>query len=43
MTLFTAQINNWQEWGRIFQLIPAFSPLVEYIIRKEIHRLNRLY
>jgi hypothetical protein len=35
MNLSTAQINNWQEWGEIFQSIPAFTPLVEYILRKE--------
>ncbi|MCL1795159.1 MAG: aminoglycoside phosphotransferase family protein [Oscillospiraceae bacterium] len=35
MNLFTANINNWQEWGEIFQSIPAFAPLVEHILRKE--------
>jgi len=35
MNLFTEQINNWQEWGEIFQSIPAFAPLVEHILKKE--------
>jgi len=35
MNLFTEQINNWQEWGGIFQSISVFTPLVEYILRKE--------
>ena len=35
MCLFTAQINNWREWGEIFQSIPAFAPLINYIFMKE--------
>lgn len=35
MNLFNAQINNWQDWGGVFQSIPAFSPLVEFILKKE--------
>lgn len=35
MNLFTGQINNWQDWGRVFQSIPAFAPLIEYIMDKE--------
>ena len=35
MTLFTEQINNWQDWGNVFQSIPAFAPLVEFILKKE--------
>ena len=35
MNLFTGQINNWNDWGSIFQSIPAFTPLVEYILQKE--------
>ena len=35
MNVFTAKINNWDDWGRIFQSIPTFSPLVEYILQKE--------
>lgn len=35
MTLFTEQISNWQEWGELFQSIPAFTPLVEHILRHE--------
>jgi len=35
MTLFNYQINNWDDWGRVFQSIPSFTPLVEYILKKE--------
>ena len=35
MNLFTGQIRNWRDWGDIFQSIPAFTPLVEYILYKE--------
>lgn len=35
MNLFTRQINNWKDWGRLFQSVPAFAPLVEYIFKKE--------
>ena len=35
MNLFKEQINNWDDWGRIFQSIPAFTPLVEHIMQKE--------
>jgi len=35
MNLFNGQINNWEEWGEIFQSIPAFAPLVEHILKKE--------
>lgn len=35
MNLFTEQINNWQDWGRLFQSIPAFEGLVRYIMQKE--------
>ena len=34
MNLFTEEINNWQDWGNVFQSIPAFKPLVEYIFKK---------
>ena len=35
MSLFTGQISNWNEWGDIFQSIPAFMPLVGHILAKE--------
>ena len=35
MSLFTEQINNWSDWGKLFQSIPAFTPLVEQIFRIE--------
>ena len=34
-TLFTEQINNWDEWGKIFQSIPAFASLVNHILKAE--------
>ncbi|MDD4494605.1 MAG: aminoglycoside phosphotransferase family protein [Eubacteriales bacterium] len=35
MNLFTAQINNWSEWGDLFQDIETWHPLIEYIFQKE--------
>jgi len=35
MSLFTEQINSWDDWGKIFQSIPAFTSLIEYIMAKE--------
>lgn len=35
MTLFTEQINNWDDWGKVYQSIPAFMPLAEHIMRRE--------
>ena len=35
MHLFTEQINNWDDWGKVFQSIPAFTPLVTHIFQKE--------
>jgi len=35
MFLFTEQFNNWDDWGKIFQSIPAFTPLVKHIFQKE--------
>ncbi|MCL2363146.1 MAG: phosphotransferase [Defluviitaleaceae bacterium] len=31
MHLFSPQVNDWNDWGKIFQSIPAFSPLIEHI------------
>jgi tRNA A-37 threonylcarbamoyl transferase component Bud32 len=33
--LFSDEINNWRDWGRVFQSIPSFSALVEFIFTKE--------
>lgn len=33
--LFHETIENWEDWGRVFQFIPAFSPLVREIYRRE--------
>jgi len=35
MYLFTQQINNWDDWGKVFQSIPAFTPLIQHIFQKE--------
>ena len=35
MSLFTEQINNWSDWGKVFQSISAFTPLVEHIFQRE--------
>ncbi len=35
MNLFNEQIENWGDWGGVFQSITAFRPLVEYIFDKE--------
>ncbi|NCA67842.1 MAG: aminoglycoside phosphotransferase family protein [Clostridia bacterium] len=35
MNLFNEKINNWQDWGRVFQSIHAFEPLAKYIMSKE--------
>ena len=40
MYLFNAQINGQKDWGRMFQSIPAFTPLVEYIFAKEKLRFS---
>ena len=33
--LFSETVNNWQDWGRVFQSIPAFTPLAREICRRE--------
>lgn len=35
MNLFTSQINNWSEWGELFQDIETWQPLIKYIYQKE--------
>ena len=35
MNLFTAQINNWSEWGKLFQDIGTWQPLIKNIFQKE--------
>jgi len=35
MGLFTEQINNWDDWGNVFQSIPAFTPLIKQIFHQE--------
>jgi tRNA A-37 threonylcarbamoyl transferase component Bud32 len=33
--LFNGEINNWQKWSEVFQCIPLFSSLVEFIFTKK--------
>lgn len=33
--LFADTIENWRDWGRVFQSIPAFTPLAKEIFRRE--------
>lgn len=35
MNQFTAVINGWESWGRLFQSILAFEPLIQSIFAKE--------
>ena len=35
MHLFTHPIAGWRDWSRLYQSIPAFTPLAEHILRKE--------
>ena len=33
--LFTESIQSWRDWSRVFQSIPAFTPLAREICRRE--------
>jgi len=35
MHLFPHPIASWKDWSRLYQSIPAFTPLAEYILQKE--------
>ncbi len=35
MFLFQKPIENWHDWGKVFQSIPDFRPIVEEILRRE--------
>jgi tRNA A-37 threonylcarbamoyl transferase component Bud32 len=32
---FCGEINNWRDWGEVFQSIPSFSSLIKFIFTKE--------
>ena len=32
---FSETVESWQDWGRIYQSIPTFEPLVKEIFRRE--------
>lgn len=33
--LFTEKIESWEDWGKVYQSIPAFGQLIMYILEKE--------
>ena len=35
MSLFTESITSWHDWGKVYQSIPAFTPLAAHILRRE--------
>ena len=35
MNFFTHPITGWKDWSRLYQSIPAFTPLAEHILRRE--------
>ena len=35
MHLFAEPIDGWRDWEKLYQSIPAFTPLAEHILRKE--------
>ncbi len=35
MSCFTETIQNWEDWGRVYQSIPAFTALAKEIYRRE--------
>ncbi|MBP1913884.1 serine/threonine protein kinase [Lederbergia galactosidilyticus] len=35
MNLFTNEIDGWDSWGRLYQSIPTFEPLIQSIFAKE--------
>lgn len=35
MALFSETIRGWGDWGRVFQSIPAFAPLIDHILQRE--------
>jgi len=40
--LFSEQINNWDDWGNVFQSISAFAPLVNHIFQKKNLPLEKI-
>ena len=34
-SLFTAPVACWADWGKVYQSIPAFTPLAEHVLRGE--------
>ena len=35
MKLFAADINSWQDWGKVFRSVTEFAPMAEYILKME--------
>jgi len=42
MNLFAAEINGWDSWGKLYQSIPAFEPLIKCIFAKEKLRFTKI-
>ena len=40
MYLFNEDIGSWDDWGRVFQSIAVFEPLVGAIMKEEIGRAS---
>ncbi|GGH77249.1 serine/threonine protein kinase [Pullulanibacillus pueri] len=42
MNLFTAEINGWSSWGKVFQSISTFKPLIRHIFAEENLPLSKI-
>ena len=43
MYLFNEDIGSWDDWGRVFQSIAVFEPLVGAIMKEEKLAFDRIY
>ena len=43
MYLFNEDIGSWEDWGRVFQSIAVFEPLVGAIMKEEKLAFDRIY
>ena len=39
--LFEGEIQDWDSWGKVYQSIPLFLPVIQEIFRREGLRLFR--
>ena len=35
MSLFVNDVNDWDSWGKLFQDVDVWEPLIQYIFQKE--------